>query len=168
MALLPILKYPDQRLKKIAQPVADDEFESLQGFFDDLLETMLEEDGAGLAATQVDVHKRVMAIGLVPKGDQRRILVNLEILSKEGTETDYEGCLSVPGVYEKVTRAQSVKVKAKDRFGNDLEFTADGQLAVCLQHENDHLNGILFIEHLSKLKLRLLKMKLEKLKRNRY
>lgn len=168
MALLPILKYPDVKLKKIAEHVAEDEFEGLQSFIDDLFETLYEDDGLGLAATQVNVQKHVIAIDLGGDAAEKLVFVNTEITHKEGTTSSYEGCLSVPGIYEKVTRFEKIHIKAQDRFGKPFEMQATGRLAICLQHELDHLNGILFIDHLPKLKRKMIQKKLEKIAKKRY
>ena len=168
MALLPILKYPDVKLKKVAEQVADDEFEGLQSLIDDMFETLYDDDGVGLAATQVNVQKHIAAIDMGDDNAQKLVFANAEIVHKEGSETSYEGCLSVPGIYEKVTRAEKITVKAQDRFGKPFEMSVDGRLAVCIQHELDHLNGILFIDHLPKLKRKMIQRKLEKLAKKRY
>lgn len=168
MALISVLKYPDPRLKKVAEKVADDEFDGLQTFIDDLFETLYEDDGVGLAATQVNVQKQIAAIDMGDSGSEKLVFINAEITHREGSETSYEGCLSVPGIYEKVTRAEKIIVKAQDRFGKPFEIEAEGRLAVCIQHELDHLNGILFIDHLSPLKRKMVRKKLEKIGRKRY
>ncbi|MCK0510104.1 peptide deformylase [Aromatoleum buckelii] len=161
MALLPILRYPDPRLHKRAAPVAvvDD---SIRQLVRDMAETMYEAPGVGLAATQVDVHKRVVVIDVSEDRSTLRAFINPEILEKSGEQTCEEGCLSVPGVYEKVTRAERVKVRALDERGEPFELDAEGLLAVCIQHEIDHLDGRVFVEYLSPLKLGRIKARLAK------
>lgn len=152
MALLPILQYPDERLHKVAKPVAqvDDRIRQL---VKDMAQTMYEAPGVGLAATQVDVHERVVVIDISENSDDLLVLINPEITwYSDETEVFEEGCLSVTGFYDKVERAAEVKVKALDEQGNQFELHADGLLAVCIQHELDHLEGKVFVEHLSILK----------------
>ena len=162
MALLQILRYPDPRLHKVAQPVQA--FDArLQQTIDDMFETMYEANGIGLAATQVDVHERLIVIDVSEERDQPLVLINPEISwASEVRVKGDEGCLSVPGIYDGVERASAVKVKALDREGKAQEIEADGLLAVCIQHEMDHLEGILFIDHLSKLKRDMVLKKLAK------
>ena len=145
MALLPILRYPDPRLHKRAAAVAavDD---SIRQLIEDMAETMYEAPGIGLAATQVDVHKRVVVIDVTEDKSDLRAFINPEIVEKSGEQTCEEGCLSVPGIYEKVTRAERVRVKALDARGEPFELEAEGLLAVCIQHEVDHLEGKVFVE----------------------
>ena len=165
MALLSILRYPDPRLHKVAQPVQA--FDAhLQQTIDDMFETMYEAKGIGLAATQVDVHERLIVIDVSEERDQPLVLINPEITwaSPERAKGD-EGCLSVPGIYDGVERATAVKVKALDREGKEQAIEADGLLAVCIQHEMDHLEGILCIDHLSRLKRSMALKKLEKLRK---
>ncbi|WP_068635651.1 peptide deformylase [Thauera butanivorans] len=161
MALLPILRYPDPRLHTIAQPVesVDDEIRQLVA---DMAETMYEAPGIGLAATQVNVHERVVVIDVSEDRTDLIALINPEILERSGEQVCEEGCLSVPGIYEKVTRAERVKVRAQDEKGQWREIEADGLLAVCIQHEIDHLDGKVFVEYLSSLKLSRIKSKLAK------
>ncbi|MCV2217633.1 MULTISPECIES: peptide deformylase [unclassified Thauera] len=161
MALLPILRYPDPRLHTIAQPVesVDDEIRQLVA---DMAETMYEAPGIGLAATQVNVHKRVVVIDVSEDRTDLIALINPDILERSGEQVCEEGCLSVPGIYEKVTRAERVKVRALDEKGQSREIEADGLLAVCIQHEIDHLDGKVFVEYLSSLKLSRIKSKLAK------
>lgn len=161
MALLTILHYPDPRLRVRARPVAE-VTEEARHLMADLLETMYAAPGIGLAATQVGVDQRIFAVDVSEKGDQPQCFVNPEILSREGTETTQEGCLSVPGVFEEVERAERIRVRALDREGRPVEFAADGLLAVCIQHEIDHLDGKLFVDYLSELKRRRIRKKLEK------
>ncbi|MBV2262660.1 MAG: peptide deformylase [Thauera sp.] len=161
MALLPILRYPDPRLHTVAAPVArvDDEIRKLVA---DMAETMYEAPGIGLAATQVDVHKRIVVIDVSEDKSGLMALINPEILERSGEQVCEEGCLSVPGIYEKVSRAERVKVRALNEKGESFEFEADGLLAVCVQHEIDHLDGKVFVEYLSQLKLGRIKSKLAK------
>jgi len=151
MALLTILEYPDPRLRKAAAPVAAVTAE-IRKLVRDMAETMYTAPGIGLAATQVDVHKRVIVMDLSETRDQLRVYINPEILSAEGEAECEEGCLSVPGYYDKVTRAARVRVRALDEHGATLEFDAEGMLAVCIQHEIEHLSGKVFVDHLSPLK----------------
>ena len=162
MALLPILRYPDPRLHKVAQPVQAVDAR-LQQIIADMLETMYEANGIGLAATQVDVHERLIVIDVSEERDQPLVLINPEITwsSPERVKGD-EGCLSVPGIYDGVERATAVKVKALDREGKEQTLEADGLLAVCIQHEMDHLLGKVFVEYLSPLKQGRIKTKLAK------
>ena len=164
MAKLRILHYPDPRLRERARPVerVDDEIRRLA---DDMLETMYEAPGIGLAATQVGVPKRVIVIDISEDRSSPLVLVNPEILSREGVEEMEEGCLSVPGVYERVRRAGRVRVRALDREGKAVELDADGLLAVCIQHEVDHLDGKLFVDYLSELKRSRIRKRLEKQRR---
>ena len=161
MALLPILRYPDPRLHTVAAPVGrvDDEIRRLIA---DMAETMYEAPGIGLAATQVDVHKRIVVIDVSEDKSGLMALINPEILERSGEQVCEEDCLSVPGIYEKVSRAERVKVRALNEKGESFEFEADGLLAVCVQHEIDHLDGKVFVEYLSQLKLGRIKSKLAK------
>ncbi|HRQ56323.1 MAG TPA: peptide deformylase [Azoarcus taiwanensis] len=161
MALLPILRYPDPRLHLKAKPVkqVDDEIRRL---VDDMAETMYEAPGIGLAAIQVNVQKRVIVIDVSEDKSSLMALINPVIVERRGEQTCEEGCLSVPGIYEKVTRAEEVTVEALDRDGQAFRIEADGLLAVCIQHEIDHLDGKVFVEYLSSLKLNRIKTKLAK------
>jgi len=161
MALLPILEFPDERLRTVAKAVeqVDDEIRTI---LDDMLETMYDAPGIGLAATQVNVHKRMIVIDVSEEKDQPLYLINPEIVKLEGVEEMDEGCLSVPGVYEKVQRADRVTIKALGYDGKPFEMQADELLAVCIQHEIDHLDGKLFVDYLSPLKRNRIKKKLEK------
>lgn len=161
MALLSILHYPDPRLRIRARPVPAVDADTRQ-LVADLQETMYAAPGIGLAATQVGVDQRVMVVDVSEKGDQPRAYINPEILSQDGTETMQEGCLSVPGVFEEVERAERIRVRAQDPEGKLVEFEAEGLLAVCIQHEIDHLDGKLFVDYLSELKRRRIRKKLEK------
>jgi peptide deformylase len=164
MALLPILHYPDPRLHKVAAPVSrvDDKIRKL---INDMAETMYAAPGIGLAATQVDVHLRVIVIDISETRDQLQALINPEIINAEGEEECEEGCLSVPGIYEKVTRAAKITVSALDGDGRSRTIEADGLLAVCIQHEMDHLVGRVFVEKLSQLKQKRIAARLHKQQR---
>lgn len=164
MALLPILKYPDPRLHTIADPVAevDDDIRSL---VDDMAQTMYAAPGIGLAATQVDVHKQLIVMDISESKDQLLVLINPEIIGSSGQIECEEGCLSVPGIFETVSRAEEIRVRALDRDGNSFEFEASGMLAVCVQHEMDHLKGRVFVEYLSPLKQQRIVKKLRKAER---
>ncbi|MET0497315.1 MAG: peptide deformylase [Steroidobacteraceae bacterium] len=161
MARLPILEFPDPRLRTRAArvTVVDDE---LRRLIDDMFETMYAAPGIGLAATQVNVHKRVIVIDISQDHDAPLALINPEIISRDGVEESEEGCLSVPGIYDNVTRAQKIRVRTLDRKGKQIELDADGLLAVCIQHEMDHLEGKLFVDYLSELKRTRIRKKLEK------
>lgn len=161
MALLPILRYPDPRLHRraVAVTAVDDRIRQLVA---DMAETMYEAPGIGLAATQVNVHERVIVIDVSEDKSDLMAFINPEILARDGEQTCEEGCLSVPGIYESVTRAERVNVRALDVNGQSFELEADGLLAVCIQHEIDHLDGKVFVEYLSNLKLNRIKAKLAK------
>ena len=161
MSLLPILRFPDPRLKKLAAPVRNID-ENIRRLARDMAETMYEAPGIGLAATQVDVHKRVIVIDISETRDQLFTLINPEIVESDGQQVCEEGCLSVPGIYDKVERAENVVVRYLDLEGREKTIEADGLLAVCLQHEIDHLDGKVFVEHLSQLKQLRIKAKLAK------
>ncbi|HAZ61564.1 MAG TPA: peptide deformylase [Gammaproteobacteria bacterium] len=164
MALLTILHHPDPRLRTRAAPV--EAFDAtLERLVEDLLETMYAAPGIGLAATQVDVHRRVLVADVSREQDQPICLVNPVLLETVGEEEMEEGCLSVPGVYETVQRADRIRVRAQNVRGEFFEFDADGLLAVCIQHEMDHLEGRLFVDYLSPLKRNRIKRKLEKAQR---
>jgi len=164
MALLPILHYPDPRLHKVAAPVkrVDDKIRKL---IKDMADTMYAAPGIGLAATQVDVHLRVIVIDISETRDQLQAFINPEIISAEGEVECEEGCLSVPGIFEKITRAAKVMVSALDENGKQRKLEADGLLAVCIQHEMDHLIGRVFVEKLSRLKQQRIVAKLSKQQR---
>jgi len=165
MALLPILRYPDPRLHKIAQPVQTVDARIRQ-LVHDMAETMYDAPGVGLAATQVDVHERVVVIDVSEDANALRVLINPEILWASAERTVYEeGCLSVPDIRDKVERPERVKVQALDLDGKPYTFEADGLLAVCVQHEIDHLNGKVFVEYLSGLKQNRIRTKLRKQER---
>ena len=161
MAILDILEYPDPRLRTRAKPVkvVDD---SVRTLIDDLFETMYEAPGIGLAASQVNVHRRIIVLDVSENRDEPHAFINPELeVFGERVETE-EGCLSVPGFYEPVTRYEGVRVAALDRDGNPMEAEFDGLLSVCVQHECDHLDGKLFVDYLSSLKRTRIKKKLEK------
>ncbi len=162
MALLPILRYPDPRLHKIAKPVTSFD-QRLKTLVADMAETMYEAPGVGLAATQIDVHEQVIVIDVSDTRDQLRVLVNPEIVWASEEKRVYdEGCLSVPGIYDGVERPARVRVRALNADGQSQEFDADGLLAVCVQHEMDHLKGKVFVEYLSPLKRNRIKTRLQK------
>ena len=161
MALLNILHYPDERLHTVAKPVEVFD-EALQTQIDNMFETMYEAKGIGLAATQVDFHHRLVVMDISEERNERRVFINPEILQKDGETVYEEGCLSVPGIYDKVTRAERVKVRALGRNGKPFELEADGLLAICIQHEIDHLDGKVFVEYLSQMKQTRIKTKLKK------
>lgn len=161
MAKLNILRYPDARLHKQASPVTVFD-ESLKKLVADMAETMYAAPGVGLAATQVDVHKQVIVVDVSDRRDSLIVLVNPEIVDSQGVSDIEEGCLSVPGIYELVERAERVKVRAFDQNGNSFTLEAQGLLSVCIQHEMDHLKGKVFVEHLSQLKQQRIRARLAK------
>lgn len=164
MTLLPILQYPDERLHRIAQPVT--EFDgALRKLVRDMAETMYAAPGIGLAATQVDRHIRVIVIDVSETKDDLRVFINPELQQAEGASENEEGCLSVPGIYEKVKRAERVTVRAQDEKGETFTLEAEGLLAICIQHEMDHLQGRVFVEYLSHLKQTRIRAKLKKHRR---
>ena len=162
MTKLVILEYPDPRLRKKAAPVTavDD---ALRQLADNLLETMYAAKGVGLAATQVDVHQRLIVLDVSDTRDQPLVLINPELLTLEGSGPGEEGCLSLPGIYEKLSRATHIRVRALGRDGEPLEMDAEGLLAVCIQHEMDHLEGKLFIDRISRLKREMYKRRVKKM-----
>jgi len=165
MALLPILRYPDPRLHKVAQPVQEVD-DRIRQLVRDMAETMYDAPGVGLAATQVDVHERVVVIDVSEDGNDLIVLINPEILWKsEEIQVYEEGCLSVPGVYDEVERSARIRVRALNEQGEAYEFDAEGLLAVCVQHELDHLLGKVFVEYLSVLKQNRIKTRLRKQER---
>jgi len=164
MALLPILQYPDERLHRVAQPVNQVD-EKIRQIIRDMAETMYAAPGIGLAATQVDIALRIIVIDSSPGHDQLLTLINPEIISRGGVSEFEEGCLSVPGIYEKVPRADRIRVRALDAQGQSFERDAEGLLAVCIQHEMDHLEGRVFVEYLSRLKQQRIVEKLKKQRR---
>ena len=161
MAKLRILEFPDPRLRKKAVPVevVDD---PLRQLIDDMFETMYEAPGIGLAATQVDVHRRLLVADVSQEKDEPQVLINPEILERDGSAITEEGCLSVPGYYEEIERAEHIKVRYLDRDGNEQESEYEGLLAVCVQHEIDHLDGKLFVDYLSEMKRQRIRKRLEK------
>lgn len=166
MAKRDILQYPDPRLRTRAERVAhiDDD---VQRLIDDMFETMYEAPGIGLAATQVDVHRRIVVMDLSEDGSEPRVFINPELLERAGEDSAEEGCLSIPGVYDSVDRAERVRVRALGRDGEPFELEAEGLLARCIQHELDHLEGRLFIDYLSELKRKRLRRRFEKAARQR-
>ena len=159
--ILPILEYPDPRLRKIASAVREFTPDVVK-LARDMAETMYSAPGIGLAATQVDVHKRVIVMDISETRDELRVFVNPQLVDAEGEAECEEGCLSVPGYYDKVTRAARVRVRAQDQYGKAFEFDADELLAVCIQHEMDHLVGKVFVDYLSPLKRARLSSRLKK------
>ena len=166
MAKLKILEFPDPRLRKKATPVTNVD-DALRVFIDDLFETMYDAPGIGLAATQVDVHKRLLVTDVSPDKSEPHVLINPEIVEKDGVTVTDEGCLSVPGYYEEVERAEHIRVRFLDRQGDETEMEATGLLAVCIQHEMDHLDGKLFVDYLSEAKRQRIRKRLEKERRHR-
>jgi peptide deformylase len=163
MALLPILQYPDERLHRVARPVFVVD-EKIKQLINDMAETMYAAPGIGLAATQVDVHLRLIIVDSSATHDQLKTFINPEIVARRGVSEFDEGCLSVPGIYEKVPRADRITVRALDAQGKPFDLEASGLLAVCIQHEMDHLDGKVFVEYLSRLKQQRI---IEKLKKQR-
>lgn len=161
MAILKILQYPDQRLHTIAKPV-NEVTPALRQLIADMAETMYAAPGIGLAATQVDVHQQIIVIDISDTHDQLQVFINPEILDQQGESECEEGCLSVPGIYEKVRRAARITVRALDASGKSFTLEADGLLSICVQHEIDHLKGKVFVEYLSQLKQMRLKAKIKK------
>ena len=168
MALLPILEFPDPRLRTKAVDVdpADLATPAFQALLDDMFETMYEAPGIGLAASQVDVHKRFMVIDVSEDRSRPMVFANPEIVASEGGQVYQEGCLSVPGIFADVTRADTITVQYLDRSGQAQELTTDGLLAVCIQHEIDHLEGKLFVDYLSPLKREMVRKKLAKARKH--
>jgi peptide deformylase len=164
MTKLTILEFPDPRLRKKAAPVevVDD---ALRALIDDMFETMYEAPGIGLAATQVDVHKRLLIADVSSDKSEPHVLINPQILEKDGQAFSEEGCLSVPGYYEEVERAEHIRVTFLNRDGDEVEMEAEGLLAVCIQHEMDHLEGKLFVDYLSEAKRQRIRKRLEKERR---
>lgn len=161
MAILEVLRFPDERLRTVAAPI--DKIDSeIQTLIDDMLETMLDENGIGLAATQINVHKQLVVIDVSEKQNDPLVLINPVITHMDGLTISEEGCLSVPNNYAKVERAEKITVKALDRSGKEFTKDAEGLLAICVQHELDHLKGKLFVDYLSPLKRQRIKAKLEK------
>jgi len=161
MAILKILQYPDERLHKIARPVEHVNEDTIR-LVHDMAETMYAAEGVGLAATQVNVHQRIIVMDISEKHDRLRVFINPEITARSGEEEHEEGCLSVPGIYETVRRAAKVTVRALDEKGEPFTLEAEGLLSVCIQHEMDHLLGKVFVEYLSQLKQTRIRAKLKK------
>ncbi|MCW0462656.1 Peptide deformylase [Xanthomonas sacchari] len=168
MALLPILEFPDPRLRTEAVPVDAAEVTSaaFQRLLDDMFETMYDAPGIGLAASQVDVHKRFMVIDVSEEKNAPQVFINPQIVQRDGEQVYQEGCLSVPGIYADVTRADAITVRYLDRQGQPQELSTDGLLAVCVQHEMDHLDGKLFVDYLSPLKREMVRKKLAKARKH--
>ncbi len=166
MALLPILEYPDPRLRTRAKPVTVFDA-ALQQLIDDMFATMYAAPGIGLAASQVNVHRRLIVIDVSKEGTEPQVFINPEILQRDGVEVMEEGCLSVPGIYDEIERAQHVRLRSQDRHGQVSERELDGLLAICIQHEMDHLEGKLFVDYLSDLKRDRIRKKLEKDRKER-
>ncbi|SON51269.1 peptide deformylase [Vibrio tapetis] len=165
MSVLQVLTFPDDRLRTVAKPVLEVTSET-QKIVDDMIETMYDEEGIGLAATQVDIHQRIVVIDVSETRDEPMVLINPEITEKRGEDGIEEGCLSVPGARALVERAAEVTVTALDRDGKEFSFEANELLAICVQHELDHLEGKLFVDYLSPLKRKRIKDKLEKIQRS--
>ena len=166
MAILDILNYPDARLYTVAKPVSQVDAK-IQHLIDDMAETMYDAPGIGLAATQVDVHLQIIVIDTSEAKNKLQVFINPKVKTKTGTQEYEEGCLSVPGVYENVTRAETVVIEALDRNGKPFTWEADGLMAVCIQHEMDHLLGKVFVQYLSPLKQNRIKTKMQKMQRGR-
>ncbi|GKX50642.1 peptide deformylase [Budvicia aquatica] len=162
MAVLPVLHFPDERLRTKAKPVAEVTPE-IQRIVDDMLETMYAEEGIGLAATQVNIHQRIIVIDVSEERDRHYVIINPEVLEKSGETGIEEGCLSIPESRGFVPRAEKIKIRALDRDGKAYEIEADDLLAICIQHEMDHLEGKLFVDYLSPLKRQRIRQKLEKM-----
>ena len=168
MAILPILEFPDPRLRTRAAVVDPNELAApaFQTLFDDMFETMYKAPGIGLAASQVDVHKRFMVIDVSDEDDQPLVFVNPRITARDGEQVYQEGCLSIPNIFADVTRSATITVEALDRHGQPFTLDAEGLLAVCVQHEMDHLEGKLFVDYLSPLKREMVRKKLLKARRS--
>lgn len=164
MALLSVLQFPDPLLRKKAHPVAEVD-SSVRKIVDDMFETMYEQNGVGLASTQVNVQQRIIVIDVSEEHNKPLCVINPEIIHREGTQFEFEGCLSFPGVFDKVERSANIRMRALDVHGKTYELDAEGLLSICIQHEIDHLNGVLFMDHLSRLKQERVRKKLEKNRR---
>lgn len=164
MAVMNVLHFPDERLRTVASPV-DQINDEVRKIVDDMFETMHAEKGIGLAATQVNIHKQIIVMDVASEGSEPRVFINPRIIERDGVQVYEEGCLSVPGNYAPVERAAHIVVEALDRNGQAFRLEADGLLAVCIQHEMDHLQGVLFIDHLSRLKRGMALKRLEKIRR---
>jgi len=165
MAILNILHFPDERLRTVAKPVAK-VTNKHRTLINNMLETMYDAPGIGLAATQINVHERILVVDISEEKNEPVVLINPEILEKDGDQEFDEGCLSVPGIYETVHRAESIRISALNKEGESFEMNAHGLLAVCIQHEMDHLEGKLFVDYLSQLKKQRIRKKLEKQQKN--
>lgn len=161
MAVLDVLRFPDERLRTVAEPITEVN-EEIKTLIEDMFETMNDESGVGLAATQVNRHVRMFVLDVSENSDDPHVFINPEIINKEGSMINEEGCLSVPHSYAKVERAEKVTMKALDKNGNEFTKEAEGLMAICMQHELDHLDGKLFVDYLSPLKRERIKKKLEK------
>ena len=166
MAILDILHYPDTRLRTKASPVKQVD-SKIRSIIDDMFETMYEAPGIGLAATQVNIHQQIIVIDISKEKNEPLCLINAKIIEKEGEEVSEEGCLSVPEYFADIKRAERIKVQALDRYGNEIEIETGDFLAICIQHEMDHLNGKLFVDYLSPMKQQRVKKKMKKLFRAR-
>ena len=166
MAILNILKYPDERLHTVAKPVAEVN-DDIRKIIADMTETMYASKGIGLAATQVNIHQQIVVMDLSEERNQLRVFINAKITEKSGEQVYEEGCLSVPGVFDKVKRAAEITVEALDENGKPFTLHADGLLAVCIQHELDHLKGKVFVEYLSRLKQNRIVAKMKKLQKEK-
>ncbi|MBR7003142.1 MAG: peptide deformylase [Neisseriaceae bacterium] len=166
MAILDILKYPDERLHTVAAPVVEVN-DDIRRIVSDMAETMYASKGIGLAATQVNIHQQIVVMDLSEERNQLRVFINAKITDKQGEQVYEEGCLSVPGVFDKVKRAAEITVEALDENGKPFTLNADGLLAVCIQHELDHLKGKVFVEYLSRLKQNRIVAKMKKLSREK-
>lgn len=164
MAILPVLRFPDERLRKIAKPVENITAET-QKIIDDMIKTMYAEEGIGLAATQVNIHQRIIVIDVSENRDHVYVIINPEVICKNGETGIEEGCLSVPDSRGFVARAETISIKALNRHGEKYEIEADGLLAICIQHEMDHLMGTLFVDYLSPLKRQRIEQKMKKMNR---
>lgn len=164
MAILPVLRFPDERLRKVAKPVTAFTPE-LQTIIDNMIETMYEHNGIGLAATQVNVHEQIIVIDVTEDRSNVYVIINPEVISQEGETGIEEGCLSIPDCRGFVPRAEKIKIKALDRNGNSYQIDADELLAICIQHEMDHLKGKLFVDYLSPLKRQRIEQKMKKMAR---
>ena len=167
MTLLHVLQYPDPLLRNKALPVKEVNGE-VRKIIDDMFETMYEQSGVGLAAIQVNIKQQIIVIDLSETKDQPLCIINPEIIHREGIQYEFEGCLSFPGVFDKVERAHKIRVKALNQEGQTVEIDAEDLLSICIQHEMDHLQGILFVDHLSRLKQERARKKLEKMRRREF
>lgn len=164
MAILPVLRFPDEKLRKIAKPV-EKITEKTQKIIDDMIDTMYDQEGIGLAATQVDIHERIIVIDVSENKDKVYVIINPEVITQNGETGIEEGCLSVPDSRGFVPRAETIKIRALDRNGDAYEIDAEGLLAICIQHEMDHLMGKLFVDYLSPLKRQRIEQKMKKMGR---